>query len=80
MGQPGSPSQVHALSCQFVYAATDNLIDLVRFGAVVDFVNANELMFPWVFNVADAAISVGAVLLFADQFLLSGRKQAKKQS
>ncbi|HAO35325.1 MAG TPA: signal peptidase II, partial [Hyphomonas sp.] len=42
--------------------------------------NANELMFPWVFNVADAAISVGAVLLFADQFLLSGRKQAKKQS
>ena len=46
----------------------------------MDFVNANELMFPWVFNVADAAISVGAVLLFADQFLLSGRKQAKKQS
>ncbi|CAN0589819.1 unnamed protein product, partial [Laminaria digitata] len=63
-----------------VGGAFGNLIDRVRFGAVVDFVNANELMFPWVFNVADAAISVGAVLLFADQFLLSGRKQAKKQS
>ncbi|MEM7491763.1 MAG: signal peptidase II [Pseudomonadota bacterium] len=27
--------------------------------------------FPYVFNIADAAISVGAVLLFIDQFLLS---------
>jgi signal peptidase II len=60
-----------------VGGAFGNLIDRVRFGAVVDFINANDLFFPWVFNVADAAISVGAVLLFVDQFLLSGRKQAK---
>ena len=60
--------------------AFGNLIDRVRFGAVVDFINAGALHFPWVFNVADAAISVGAVLLFADQFLLSGRKQAKSHS
>jgi signal peptidase II len=57
--------------------AFGNLVDRVRFGAVVDFINAGALHFPWVFNVADAAISVGAVLLFADQFLLSGKKQAK---
>ena len=63
-----------------VGGAFGNLIDRVRFGAVVDFINASDLYFPWVFNVADAAISVGAVLLFVDQFLLSGRKQAKKQS
>ncbi len=56
--------------------AFGNLIDRVRFGAVVDFIDANGLMFPWVFNVADAAISVGAVLLFVDQFLLSRPKQA----
>ena len=63
-----------------VGGAFGNLIDRVRFGAVVDFINASDLYFPWVFNVADAAISVGAVLLFVDQFLLSGRKQAKTQS
>jgi signal peptidase II len=56
--------------------AFGNLIDRVRFGAVVDFIDANGLYFPWVFNVADAAISVGAVLLFVDQFLLSRPKQA----
>lgn len=60
--------------------AFGNLIDRVRFGAVIDFINAGALHFPWVFNVADAAISVGAVLLFADQFVLSGRKQAKSHS
>ncbi|MEH6489602.1 signal peptidase II [Hyphomonas oceanitis] len=60
-----------------VGGAFGNLIDRVRFGAVVDFIDAGALHFPWVFNVADAAISVGAVLLFVDQFLLSGRKQAK---
>ena len=60
-----------------VGGAFGNLIDRVRFGAVVDFIDASALHFPWVFNVADAAISVGAVLLFVDQFLLSGRKQAK---
>jgi signal peptidase II len=56
--------------------AFGNLIDRVRFGAVVDFIDANGLYFPWVFNIADAAISVGAVLLFIDQFLLSRPKQA----
>ncbi|MEZ5954382.1 MAG: signal peptidase II [Hyphomonas sp.] len=63
-----------------VGGAFGNLIDRVRFGAVVDFIDASALHFPWVFNIADAAISVGAVLLFADQFLLSGRRQAKAAS
>ncbi|AXE65070.1 signal peptidase II [Hyphomonas sp. CACIAM 19H1] len=62
-----------------VGGAIGNLIDRVRFGAVVDFVDVNELTlgyFPWVFNVADAAITIGAILLFVDQFLLSRPKQA----
>ncbi|MCA8901753.1 MAG: signal peptidase II [Hyphomonas sp.] len=63
-----------------VGGAFGNLIDRVRFGAVVDFINAGDLYFPWVFNVADAAISVGAVLLFFDQFVLSGRKPAETGS
>ncbi|MCR9195867.1 MAG: signal peptidase II, partial [Hyphomonas sp.] len=32
--------------------------------------------FNYVFNVADAAISVGAVLLFVDQFLMSRQEKA----
>jgi signal peptidase II len=55
--------------------AFGNVIDRIRFGAVVDFLDFSGLIRPYffnyVFNVADAAISVGAVLLFIDQFLMS---------
>lgn len=54
-------------------AVGNNLIDRIRFGAVVDFLDFSGLYFPWIFNVADAAISVGAALLLLDQ-LLAGRK------
>lgn len=54
-----------------VAGAAGNVIDRVRFGAVVDFFDFSGLYFPYVFNVADAAITVGAGLLFLDQFLLS---------
>ena len=60
--------------------AFGNVIDRVRFGAVVDFLDFSGLMRPYffnyVFNVADAAISVGAVLLFVDQFLMSRHEKA----
>jgi signal peptidase II len=48
--------------------AVGNLIDRATTGRVVDFVDVTALMFPWVFNVADAAISIGFVLLFIDAF------------
>ena len=58
-----------------VGGAIGNVIDRVRFGAVVDFLDFSGIwppyFFNYVFNVADAAISVGAVLLFVDQFLMS---------
>jgi signal peptidase II len=53
--------------------AVGNLIDRVRFGAVVDFIDASALMFPWVFNVADSAITVGVILLLLDTFLSERR-------
>ncbi|MEL6692616.1 MAG: signal peptidase II [Pseudomonadota bacterium] len=60
--------------------AFGNVIDRVRFGAVVDFLDFSGILRPYffnyVFNVADAAISVGAVLLFADQFLMSREEKA----
>jgi signal peptidase II len=46
--------------------AIGNLIDRVRFGAVADFIDASALYFPWVFNVADAAITIGVILLLVD--------------
>ena len=53
--------------------AIGNLIDRVRFGMVADFIDFKALGFPWVFNLADSAISVGVVLLLLD----SVRRDAK---
>jgi len=50
-----------------VGGAIGNVIDRVRFGAVVDFVNAHAWGWHWyVFNVADAAIVCGVLALIAD--------------
>ena len=64
---------VTATALSFVVAgAIGNVIDRVRFGAVVDFIDVSSAIpfFPWVFNVADSAVTVGAVLLLYDQFIL----------
>ena len=50
-----------------VGGAIGNVIDRVRFGAVVDFVDAHGWGWHWyVFNVADAAIVCGVLALVAD--------------
>ena len=50
-----------------VGGAVGNVIDRVRFGAVVDFVDASAWGWHWyVFNVADAAIVCGVIALVAD--------------
>jgi signal peptidase II len=65
-----------------VGGAVGNLIDRGRFGAVVDFLNFGgpwfgwrigdwSVGFPWIFNVADASITVGAAILLLDQVLVS---------
>ncbi len=47
--------------------AVGNLIDRVRFGAVVDFLDFHAYGYHWyAFNVADTAISVGVGLLLID--------------
>ena len=54
--------------------AIGNVIDRLRFGWVVDFLDfsgnvvAGVKVFPWVFNVADSAITVGVILLLLDGF------------
>ena len=48
--------------------ALGNVIDRVRFGAVVDFIQGHVAGYYWpAFNVADSAITLGAVLLIWDQ-------------
>lgn len=48
-------------------AIGNNLIDRVRLGYVIDFIDVSGLgFFPWVFNVADVCIDVGVGLLAID--------------
>ncbi|MBW7850561.1 MAG: signal peptidase II [Rhodospirillales bacterium] len=59
--------------------ALGNVIDRVRFGAVADFIYLHAGHFDWpAFNLADSAITVGAVLLVADA--LFGRRNSHKNS
>ena len=56
-----------------VGGAIGNVIDRVRFGAVVDFIDVHGWGWHWyVFNVADAAIVCGVIALVADSLLRSG--------
>ena len=50
-----------------VGGAVGNAIDRARLGFVVDFIDVQRLgFFPWVFNVADSAITVGVIALLLD--------------
>ena len=58
--------------------ALGNLIDRVRFGQVVDFLDFHAAGWHWpAFNVADSAITVGAALLILEGFVnREGRARA----
>lgn len=57
-------------------AIGNNLIDRIVYGAVADFIDVRALYFPWIFNVADAGISVGVAFLLLDSFLSGEEKLA----
>jgi signal peptidase II len=59
--------------------ALGNLIDRVRFGAVVDFLDFSGLHFPWVFNVADSGITIGVALLLAETLLTPDKAKPPSQ-
>ncbi|MCR4378141.1 MAG: signal peptidase II [Rhodospirillales bacterium] len=55
--------------------ALGNVIDRVRFGAVVDFLDFHVLGYHWpAFNVADCAITVGAATLILESLFSGGEK------
>ena len=44
-----------------------NAVDRARFGAVVDFIDVQRLgFFPWIFNIADAGITIGVIAILLD--------------
>lgn len=49
--------------------ALGNAVDRVRLGVVTDFLDFHGLHFPWIFNVADSAISVGVAALLLESVL-----------
>jgi signal peptidase II len=54
--------------------AVGNVIDRLRFGAVVDFLDFHAFGYHWpAFNVADSAIVIGAGLILFDSLVLSQR-------
>ncbi len=65
------------LSLSLIFGgAVGNLIDRIRFGAVVDFLDFYIGTWHWpAFNVADSAITVGAFLMLWD--IITRRKKAK---
>ena len=61
--------------------ALGNVIDRMRFGAVVDFIQWHIAGYYWpAFNVADSAITVGAVLLVIEQMTSAGKKTEGKHT
>jgi signal peptidase II len=68
-----------AVSLALIFAgALGNLIDRIRLGEVIDFLDAHWYEHHWpAFNVADSAICVGVFLLAIDMYL--EEKRQKKQ-
>ena len=58
--------------------ALGNAVDRVRFGSVTDFIDIQRLYFPWIFNVADSAITIGIGLLLVDMLIQDNRERAAK--
>ncbi len=62
--RPGRTSLVASLSL-ILGGAAGNLIDRLRMGEVIDFIDLHWHHFHWpAFNVADSSITIGVILLF----------------
>jgi signal peptidase II len=59
--------------------ALGNIVDRVRYGYVVDYADLHFGNFRpfWIFNLADACISIGVVILLARAFLIRERKDVQ---
>jgi signal peptidase II len=79
------PAKQRWLACALALVlggAIGNVWDRIVFGYVIDFIDVSISFLPWqlfnpwpAFNIADSAISVGAVMLIIDVFLFKDIKQ-----
>lgn len=75
----GRTLQRVALSLVFS-GAIGNLIDRIRLGAVIDFLDVHWYQHHWpAFNVADSAITIGVALLLVDMWY-EDRRQAQARA
>ena len=57
--------------------AIGNVIDRIRFGAVIDFLDFHIAGYHWpAFNIADSAIVIGVLILIVHTFLYEGKTDA----
>ena len=74
---PRSDDRILGACALLLAGITGNLTDRARLGHVIDFISVHVGSYHWpTFNVADASISIGAVLLAYD-LVLEGRKQKR---
>jgi signal peptidase II len=75
MLRPGGRSIYYAGLALILGGALGNLVDRLRFGHVVDFLDFHAFGWHWpAFNVADSAICIGAALLILDGLRPQGRR------
>lgn len=76
------PARAKWLACSLaliIGGAIGNLVDRLAYGHVIDFIDLYYGSWHWpAFNIADAAITVGAVMLIIDAFWLEGRRQRRE--
>lgn len=78
-----SSSRLQSLAIALVISgAIGNVVDRVRFGAVIDFLDFHAFGYHWpAFNVADSAICIGVFLLIIQSFFFeTDEKNAKTDS
>ena len=76
--QPTMRLQQWALTLIFA-GALGNLIDRIRLGEVIDFIDAHWYQYHWpAFNVADSAITIGVGLLLIDLWRDEMRRRKQK--
>ncbi|HWS54270.1 MAG TPA: signal peptidase II [Pyrinomonadaceae bacterium] len=77
----GAEDRVLGACALLLAGIAGNLTDRVRLGHVVDFIEVHLGSYQWpTFNVADAAICVGAGLLALDLILEGKREGARKEA
>ena len=75
------PRGANLLFALFAAGALGNLLDRIRRGAVVDFIDVHAGIHHWpTFNVADSCITIGAVLVVWQALFASHGSQTAKKS